>query len=255
MTNSEPSRFSHLVLVCTHKAYGFPEMPEIYRPIQVGSAPRISEDYFRDDTGDHIAGKNSTFCELTALYWAWKNLDAEVLGLCHYRRYFGRSRKQFLDRGDIEALLGQADVILPKKRHYWIETRESQYAHAHHAEDLRCVEEILREKYPDYLPDWQWMLGTRSGHIFNMFIMGWEKLDAYCAWLFDILFEAERRLDISAYSDKDRRVFGYLGERLLDVWIRKNGCKTAEVPVILTEKQHWLRKGFAFLSRMLKAKA
>ena len=76
-----------------------------------------------------------------------------------------------------------------------------------------------------------------------------ELLNQYCDWLFDILFEAEKRLDISKYEPKDRRVFGYLGERLLDVWIEKNGLRTVEVPLVVTEKQHWLKKGFAFLQR------
>ena len=93
------------------------------------------------------------------------------------------------------------------------------------------------------------MLGTRSGHICNMFIMRREQLDAYCTWLFDILFEAEKRLDLSSYNDNDRRVFGFLGERLLDVWIRRNGLETLEVPMINLEKQHWLRKGTAFVKR------
>ena len=243
------------IMVAAHKPYWIPE-DDIYLPVFVGAAGKqITPDYVRDDTGDNISLKNPTFCELTGLYWVWKNVDADVYGLCHYRRYLGggefrRKKTERLLKGEeIQQLLASSDIILPKKRHYWIETRESQYAHAHHIEDLECVEGILSERYPDYLSAWKWMLGTRSGHICNMFIMRKEQFDTYCNWLFDILFEAERRLDISTYADKDKRVFGYLGERLLDVWIMTNKLVYAEKPMITLEDQHWIQKGFHFLRR------
>lgn len=247
------------MIVAAHKEYWMPQDP-LYLPVQVGAAGKepIRSGWVRDDTGDHISGKNPTFCELTGLYWAWKNLDADAYGLCHYRRYMGRrgsrrkTEQRLLTREEIEEILKEHDMILPRKRHYWIETRESQYAHAHHPEDLRCVEAILTEKYPAYLPAWRHMLHTRSGHICNMFVMPGRLFQTYCEWLFDILFEAERRLQIESYSAKDRRVFGYLGERLLDVWIERNGLTYAEVPVVNLEKQHWLRKGAAFLKRKMK---
>ena len=248
---AESSSAKTRIIVVTHKDYPMPEDTELYIPVQVGKKPRIRPEWRKDDEGENISEKNPTFCELTALYWAWKNLDAEALGLCHYRRYFGspESRTRRISAAETGRLMKTADVVLPKKRHYWIETRESQYAHAHHAEDLKCVEGILAERYPEYLEAWKWMLGTRSGHICNMFIMRREIADEYCEWLFDVLSEAEKRLDISGYAEKDKRVFGYLGERLLDVWIRKNGIKYTEVPMIVTEDQHWMKKGMAFLRR------
>ena len=98
------------------------------------------------------------------------------------------------------------------------------------------------------------MLSVRSGHICNMFIMRKELLDEYCAWLFDILFEVEKRLDISSYSEYDRRVFGFLGERLLDVWVETNKLQYKEVPVINLEDQHWLYKGTSFIRRKFAGK-
>ncbi len=251
------------IVVSIHKPYPFSvSLP--YIPVQVGNAPLIDPSYLRDNTGDNIADKNPTFCELTALYWAWKNLDTDVLGLCHYRRYFGspltafscvekEKKEQILTGPQIEIMLKGYDVILPKKRHYWIETRESQYAHAHHIEDLRMTEAVLQEKCPEYLPAWKQMLSSRSGHICNMFVMRKELVNEYCSWLFDILFEVEKRLDISAYSDNDKRVFGFLGERLLDVWIETKGLRYTEVPMINLESQHWPKKIYRFLCRKFKA--
>ena len=87
------------------------------------------------------------------------------------------------------------------------------------------------------------------GHRFNMFIMKHDKLDAYCTWLFDILFELERRLDISAYSKNDARVFGFVSERLLDIWVETNGLSYEELPYVFMEKQNWFQKGSNFLKR------
>ena len=76
------------IIIAAHKVY---EMPDdiCYLPVHVGKAVNNKNIGFRgDDTGDNISVKNSSYCELTGLYWAWKNLDADYLGLAHYRRYF-----------------------------------------------------------------------------------------------------------------------------------------------------------------------
>ncbi len=251
------------IIVAAHKPYWMPRN-DIYVPVLVGAAQNSGDDttkigYQPDSSGDNISQKNAGYCELTGLYWAWKNMDAEIYGLCHYRRYLGsrqfrqQKKDRILQEAEIRKLLSEHDLILPRKRHYWIETRGSQYAHAHHQEDLELTEKVLAENYPENVAAWKHMLQTRSGHICNMFIMRKELFTEYCDWLFDVLFEVERRLDISGYSDKDRRVFGYLGERLLDVWIESRGLTYAEVPMINLEKQNWGKKGLAFLGRKLKA--
>ena len=80
-------------------------------------------------------------------------------------------------------------------------------------------------------------------------------LDTYCTWLFDVLFELERRLDISDYSPYDARVFGFVAERLLDVWLgessKRMGLHIVELPVIHLESQHWPKKALAFLKRKI----
>lgn len=146
------------LLVAMHKAYCLPE-DAVYAPIQVGGVhiPGM-ENALRDDTGENISNKNRSYCELTALYWGWKNLQADYLGLVHYRRYFarrmpgGRKFDRIASGTEIHAALEKAPVILPKKRNYWIETTYTQYIHAHHKEDLDAVQSILAEKYAAYLP-------------------------------------------------------------------------------------------------------
>lgn len=246
------------IAVACHKPYWMSRDP-VYLYLSVGASLRETSisGTVPDNTGENISLKNASFCELTGLYWAWKNLDEDVLGLCHYRRYFAQScfgaKKRRILTGERAAeLMARTPVLLPKKRRYWIETNYSQYAHAHHALDLDKTREILERVYPAYLPAFDAVMRRTYGHRFNMLLMRADLLDAYCTWLFDVLFRLEDCLDISGYSPSDRRVFGYVSERLLDVWLETNGISYRELPVVNLENQHWLKKGTAFLMRKLR---
>ena len=244
------------IIVAAHKPYWMPQDP-MYLPVHAGREGKQDLGYTGDNTGDNISSKNDGFCELTALYWAWKNLTADYLGLVHYRRHFTAQRRT-ADRRDVltaeQALsfLSKADVLVPTPRNYWIESNYSQYVHAHHAADLDLTRMILKEKYPSFLPYFDNVMKNTKGHRFNMFIMKREALDRYCTWLFDILFELERRLDISTYSKNDRRVFGFVAERLLDVWLEKEEVKYLEIPYLFLDKENWITKILDFLARKLK---
>ena len=246
------------IIVATHKPYTMPA-DKMYMPVHVGRA--ISADwqqtglaqYTGDDTGENISSKNKNYCELTALYWAWKNLQADYIGLAHYRRHFkggtGDKWQAVLTDRQAEKLLENYDVILPKQRNYYIETTYNQYIHAHHRQDLDKTLEIIKEKYPQYAPAWDKVMNSTKGHRFNMFVMKKDLFDSYMDWMFDILFSLENVLDISDYSDYDKRVFGFVSERLLDIWLITNGVKYTELPVINMESQNWPKKIFNFLKR------
>ncbi len=256
--------------VATHKNYRIPR-DKIYKPIHAGrrlkffdhkksiSVDNMLYQYDGDDVGDNISRKNPNYCELTVLYSLWKNCDADYIGLCHYRRYFkgcgkGDLYDKILTGEQAEKILRSSSVVLPKKRNYFIETNYSQYVHAHHKEDLDVTLEIIKEKYPLYTPVWAKVMADTKGHRFNMLIMRKDILDRYCRWLFDILFRLEERLDISQYSENDKRVFGFVAERLLDVWIETNNITYIELPVLNTEKQNWPKKIYSFLRRKFKGK-
>ena len=247
------------VIVATHKPYWMPE-DEMYVPVRVGAEGKDETFGFKpDNVGENISGKNANYCELTGLYWAWKNLDCEYLGLAHYRRHFtmlkgSGDRRDVLTLDQARGLLLNVDVLLPTKRNYYIETNYQQYVHAHHAEDLDETRKILEEKYPEYLEAYDSSMKKTTGHRFNMFIMKKELCDGYCTWLFDILFELEKRLDISEYSANDKRVFGFVSERLLDVWIKTNQIKYKDIPYIFLEKQNWITKGVNFILRKMNKK-
>ena len=247
-----------IILIATHKEYPMPSDP-LYLPVHVGKA--LSDavlPYTGDNTGDHISEKNPNYCELTALYYAWKNVTADYIGLCHYRRYF-TVRKPFLPCRDkfsfvltsdeVSVLLKQCDILLPKKRNYFIETGYSHYVHSHPSEPLEQTRELILKLYPEYVLAFDTVLNSTKSHRFNMFIMKKNILDDYCTWLFDILFTLEKQLDISSYDDYNKRVYGFLAERLLDVYLFKNELNYQEIDVMFMEKEHWIQKGFAFLKR------
>lgn len=242
------------VMIAAHRKYPMPN-DAVYLPVQVGRALNNQDlGFIGDDSGDHISSKNKPYSELTALYWGWKNLRADYIGLVHYRRHFvkkGRLAKNRFDSiaGECEMmpLLQTCDIILPRKRHYYIETLYSHYKNTMHVETLDETRNILRDQYPDYIPLFDRVMKRKSAHMFNMFIMKREILCSYCEWLFAVLEELESRLGFERYDAFHARYPGRISELLLDVWLEKNQLKYAEMKIASMERVNWLKKGFSFL--------
>ena len=249
------------VMVAAHKPYWMPT-DDVYLPVQVGAAGKESIDaaWQRDDEGENISSLNPYYCELTALYWAWKNLEADYIGLVHYRRYFTRKeahsiegkRKQILTGPEWEKLLLDAAVVVADKRKYYIETNSSHYFHAHQPEGMEETEKLIHELYPDYEDAMRLVMNRTWAHMFNMFVMRRDLYAAYCEWMFGILFELERRLDTAGWSSYEARVYGFVSELLLDVWLERHHISYREQNVSFMERQNWLKKGGNFLLRKLR---
>ncbi|WEB81765.1 DUF4422 domain-containing protein [Vagococcus lutrae] len=246
------------VFVVTHKNYSIPSS-NTYVPIIVG---KIAEDnilldnYCRDNTGDNISEKNPNYCELTALYWIWKNIDADYVGLVHYRRHFfdnifKKNINKVVDNKEIVKHLHNVDMILPKKRNYFIETNYNHYKNAHYIKDLDEALKIIIEKYPEYQNSIDLVMSSTKGHRYNMLISKKTCFDKYADWLFDILFELEKRIDIDSYDDYQQRVYGFISERLLDIWLLENEIAIKEMNVKFIEKQNWIKKSYEFMKRKI----
>ena len=235
------------ILVATHKKAHMP-MDDMYLPVRVGNA--LAKDdfgYTGDDTGDNISEKNPYFCELTALYWGWKNVKADYIGLVHYRRHFscrsGRWKYSLiLTKEEAESYLSKADVVLPKKRHYFIESLASHYKHTHDLEHLELTREILRMQCSEYVEVFDKVMKHTSAHMFNMMIMKRDLLDAYCSWLFPILFALEDEIDVKNMPAFDARLFGRVSELLLDVWLKQNKIKYEETGFVQIGDENWGKK-------------
>jgi hypothetical protein len=232
----------------------------IYLPLHVGKEGKKSIGFEGDNTGENISAKNCNYCELTGLYWAWKNLkDADYIGLTHYRRHFSYKKKagkwdSVLNTEEAEELCKKYDAVVSNRRKYYIETIYSHYIHSHKKAGIDTMIHIVKNYYPKYTEACDIVMNRTWAHMFNMFIMKREILENYCEWLFSILSKIEEKLDISDYCAVEARVFGYLSELLLDIWLEANLVKYGECRVMFMERQNWIVKGGVFLINKFKGK-
>ncbi|CUR57643.1 putative capsular biosynthesis protein [metagenome] len=212
------------ILVATHKRAEMPK-DDAYLPIHVGHA--LSDGGLgiqADDDGPNISSLNRTYCELTAVYWAWQNLDADIYGLTHYRRYFAGSApgplgRRIMSAPEAQDLMARYDLVVARRRRYIVETVESHYRNAHHGSDLDLLVEAVEHLAPDYVPALDTVLRGRSLSLYNMFVMRRETFDAYSTWLFPILERVAHTIDQEDRTVFQQRSIGYLAERLLNVWV------------------------------------
>lgn len=255
------------ILIACHRQSPVPSDP-LYLPLQVGAAGKESIGFQRDDEGDQISAGNPLYCELTGLYWGWKNLSADGLGLVQYRRYFTLHGRRWcahhaldenvLSAGEARQLLQRYAVLVPKKRRYYIETIYSQYDHTFDGRHLDAARQALRRQCPEYLADFDAFMKARSGWMFNMFLMRRPLADAYCRWLFPLLKDVEGQIDSSAMNAFEKRYIGRVSERLLNVWLRhqiRTGVlarkEVHEIPYFYVGKVDWPRKIRSFLGAKL----
>lgn len=204
--------------VVAHK--DFDGLPEGRTVIGVGENRALSVADVYDDCGDNIAQKNGSFCELTALYWIWKNSDADIAGLEHYRRFFLCAKKPVCVE-KVKKILSICDVIVPVKLYYKRSAYE-QFAREHPIGDLDETGRIIEELCPSYKPDFDKLKKVKWLYTCNMIIAPKAVLDDYCAWLFPILFELEKRIDLAGRDDYQKRAVGFIAERLINVYLWHN---------------------------------
>ncbi len=240
------------IIVCCHKKDIY-KKNEMFTPIHVGKAiSKKNIGILGDNTGDNISKKNASYCELTGMYWAWKNLKGvDYIGLCHYRRYFDFNhigRKHFPLSTIKTELFEKLDLGMNKKAERWLEkggcilakanhqhaSLFTHYCEGHYSEDIKKLGDIIRDTLPQKY--FQAFIDTliRSNRFspYNMFIMDWQTFDNYCSWLFPLLGKVESLIDISNYSPYQKRVFGYLAERLLNLYAYAEQLNVMQIPVL-----------------------
>lgn len=254
------------IFVACHKKCDVPD-DILYLPLQVGAAGKNEIGFTRDDSGDNISLKNPVYCELTGLYWCWKNLDYDYLGLSHYRRYFTLKTKGYqkkhgalasvLTNDEAQNLVKKYKIIVPKKRHYYIESVYQHYSNTFSQEQLDETRKILLEKCPEYVASWDHLMKGTTAWLFNMFIMPKDLVNSYCLWVFDILAELEKRIDVESMTAFEKRYAGRISERLFDTWIlhqietgRIKKDELKEIPYLYVGKVDWYHK----ITGVLKAR-
>lgn len=228
------------MFVVTHKPL-YVKTPKFYIPIKVGNnSDKKMKDYLSDNMGDNISRKNESYCELTAIYWLYKNYELpDIVGICHYRRFFVKGLfSRLLNENDILKSMNKYDVILPYKNkakpnvlEYFVNSKSCG-----NEEDLNRLKKIIEEDYPDYLECFNKIMFGKSLSYCNMCIMKREDFKKYCEWLFSIMEKYENVIDYSNYNKEQKRIFGYMSEFLLNVWIEKNNLSVGLNSIILFDE-------------------
>lgn len=228
-----------MIYIATHKKFNVPNLNG-YCALQVGAEGKEKYGYLRDNIGNHISGKNANYCELTGLYWIWKNTDDSYKGLVHYRRYFGRNNlsNKISDICSYEYLLNclkSVDIVLPYVEYFKQNAKEEILLHCCTEEIFDKLRQIIETKYPDYIETYDRYFNENKASLFNMLFCKREIFDAYCEWLFSILFVLEKQVDLAKLNTYQQRLYGFLSERLLNVWVIKNKLVVKHLPVIHME--------------------
>ena len=242
-------------------------LDSFYKPIFVGAELGdecvVKSLTYRDDIGENISLDNPKYCELTAIFWAWRNLKSDAVGLSHYRRYFLFNVKNYfnLDRvpfnSNEKALLSAINNFPDEMRKFvrdggWIVAPEKSLVKSvseDYVDDAACVPEdwevmrrVINELYPDYQGSLEkYISGNKIRH-FNMFVTNWSNFDRYCDWLFEILKKIDDELDYSGRNKTQMRVLGFIAERLLGLYLDQNKSRTVEVMVGYYNPNHRIFK-------------
>ena len=220
----------------------------------------IFEDMIGDDTGDNISAENDIYAELTAQYWVWKNYDKignpDYVGFMHYRRHFifnekyvnKKQDKQFrygysaytfnnlderylsdihLQDNYINNTVKDNDIIFVKKantRYLGCKNGLEDFlknCYGSHKEDYdRCMQ-IVKNLYPEYSNEIEQLQKGPYRYYYNMFVMKKEFFFKYSEFLFSALAELKKEIHTEFYSEKAKRVLGYMGEFLLSLFAFK----------------------------------
>ncbi len=218
-----------------------------------------------DNTGENISVKNKYYSELTGIYWIFKNQRSKIVGTSHYRRFFtakgepleyklkrllyylagmntGRHgliytsdykfwKNRILTCEEATSLLNDFDAIMPERRKLR-QTIEKHYVKYHDIADLQLLRKIITEIAPEYTGSFENTLQQKRLYANNMMVMKSPNFKALCSWLFMILFEFEKRVNLAEYKDYQQRIFGFISERLITTWVNHHNLRVKELQLI-----------------------
>jgi hypothetical protein len=251
-----------IILICTHKPYNIIQN-DIMKSILVGAYKHSDNfTFFRDDVGEHISNKNDTYCELTAMYWAWKNLDEshDYVGFFHYRRYlsFNKVRyNRFIPSWEklSSALFGwqsnkiinacnSHDIIALEKTDLKIlfknvsnnETMKKHLLKQHGSAILEELHRIIQNTTPEYKSAWELSLTETKTYFKNIFLMKRAFFNEYAEFLFKVLFALEESIKNNPTKfGNTSRIYGFIAERLFNVYANaklQNGAKILDLTMV-----------------------
>lgn len=249
------------IAVACHKPSVLPDN-SLMMPVQVGAAIAANrmDGMMHDDDCDNISAKNPYYCELTAQYWAWKNLTADYYGLCHYRRFlcfrnvdaprnlrgqfeasalnrYNLDRFGLEDEAEMRAVIEANDIVCgplqdvrklytprgnqPNALRHWIAHDRALIRE----KDLERMLDILTEVSPEVGSAAREYLNGKQFLGFNCFVMRKELFQEMCTIEFGVLEKLESQVDLTHYNQQLRRIYGFMGEIICSsyiYWIEKN---------------------------------
>ena len=180
--------------------------------IQAGASLDTNKcDFVGDDKGANISHKNRVYCELTVMYWAWKNQKSDYVGLSHYRRRFDFKDDDIkkIMNNDLDVVLTMPVINVPNVKF--------MYGKNHHLEDWDKMVEVVEDVCPEYRDDIEVVEQSNYYIPYNMLIAKKDVFDRYCEWLFPLLERCEQV--IGSYDDVyQNRYIGFLSERLMTAY-------------------------------------
>ena len=209
-----------VLITCSHKDFAVMESDDsdIYIPIQVGKALTDVALYdLKDDDGENISDRNYNYCECSALYWAWKNkyaMDADYLGLRHYRRKFDASTES------LTHLKANGIDIVHLDPIYHSDIRSSFVKHTRNENDWDVMKNAIKKHFPDYMGAMEIYENQHFVCGYNMNILRRDIFDEYCEFLFGVLLDVEDHY--LKICDRRDRYLGFLAENLFGVFLIKN---------------------------------
>ncbi len=249
------------IYVVTHKKVEN-KIPKDYCYIQVNAKnnekiyPCTDADY-----SDNISLKNPFYCELTAAYSIWKNdHENDIVGLAHYRRFFIANRlftsyKHYLSEKRVVKDLKNYDFIATKLYELPC-TNKEHLIDPVHEKDYELLRKTIQEVYPEYLDDFDKVMMDNKSYLLNMFITKKENWDKYYEWLFKIFDTMEPLVDMTGYTDHEKRLYGFLSERLFTVYVVHHSFKVKSYPchIVGESKLRILRQKIAQKYKVLRYK-
>lgn len=198
--------------------------------------------YLYDDQGDNISQKNPYFCELTGIYWLWKQAQDKNIGICHYRRFFTHNpfsskEKYFYSVDELDKIVNSGKWVVAERLYVYDKNIKDHYARYHYKKDLDTLEEIIKSYFSDYFDSFREAFSKNYFYPCNMMYCSKSEFDAYCLWLFSVLNKFEQNTDVREYNTAQARLYGFIAERLLNVWLIKNKKEIVELPVIQVDSK------------------
>lgn len=224
------------IYTMTHRKFEQPD-DKIYIPMHVGKAVSADLGYMGDDTGENISDLNSLYGELTGLYWIWQNeTEADIIGICHYRRYFLNENGQFMNEQEYKEALADCDVLISDMVSNGGKNGDN-FSKAHNAADLLAIKNAVQTLYPQDMWAFEQVMNDDKCCYANLMVTDREKFNEYCEWLFSICAEASGSIDVSNYDLYHRRIYGFISEMLLYVWITARRYRYKEGKIGITAEK------------------